>query len=380
MDLDRIEGTLGTTDVFVETKLDGFRLQVHWRRDSGDGELLKCFWRSGIDRTSDVADLLPALRLASGRAAAVAAEPTGAGRTTLRRAAVAGKRRTRPATRAPTGTRGCARRRARRGTGRADARWHEGGLVFSLAAAAAVVLDGELLVYDAGTAAGTYDELGNAPGIVGFGAIHWVKCGGYGKAPSNYSRADCRRHLFFKAFDVLHLDGVDVMHRPLSERRRSSRSAASSTCRATSRSTSCRRYDLRLQPRAVHDAFGGPNPAARRGEMVKHAAQPYVPCARSHTLKLKPEYVAGLGDVTLLVVGARFVDGPRRKVIVDGAPVAPQLAEFALGFLAPRRRLGQARVPLRLFDALPGRAHGGLRDRARAAPPRPEGGRLPPTR
>ena len=63
MDLDRIEGALGTTDVFVETKLDGFRLQVHWRRDSGDGELLKCFWRSGIDCTSDVADLLPALRL-----------------------------------------------------------------------------------------------------------------------------------------------------------------------------------------------------------------------------------------------------------------------------------------------------------------------------
>ena len=46
-----------------------------------------------------------------------------------------------------------------------------------------------------------------------------------------------------------------------------------------------------------------------------------------------------LGDVTLLVVGARFVDGPRRKVIVDGAPVALQLAEFALA--APRDGSGK---------------------------------------
>ena len=336
MDLDRIEGTLGTTDVFVETKLDGFRLQVHWRRDSGDGELLKCFWRSGIDCTSDVADLLPALRLAFGSEQQL--WPLNDGRThdfgdaRLLQAEEAD---------APGDARADRYTWLRKAAGearqgRADARWQEGGLA-SLGGPRprSVVLDGELLVYDeVGTAAGTYDELGNAPGIVGFGTIHWVKCGGYGKAPSNYSRADCRRHLFFKAFDVLHLDGVDVMHRPLAERRRILEERCFVDVPRYVERTSCRRYDLRLQPRAVHDAFAWAQSRGEEGLMVKSAAQPYVPCARSHTLKLKPEYVAGLGDVTLLVVGARFVDGPRRKVIVDGAPVAPQLAEFALA--APR--------------------------------------------
>ena len=138
-----------------------------------------------------------------------------------------------------------------------------------------VVLDGELLVYDeVGTPAGTYDELGNAPGIVGFGTIHWVKCGGYGKAPSNYSRADCRRHLFFKALDVLHLDGVDVMHRPLSERRRILEERCFVAVPRYVERTSCRRYDLRLQPRAVHDAFAWAQSRGEEGLMVKSAAQP----------------------------------------------------------------------------------------------------------
>jgi hypothetical protein len=52
---------LGTVDAFVETKYDGFRLQLHWEHGA-----MRCFYRSGVECTADVADLLPAVRLALG--------------------------------------------------------------------------------------------------------------------------------------------------------------------------------------------------------------------------------------------------------------------------------------------------------------------------
>jgi hypothetical protein len=48
--------------VLIETKWDGFRLQVHYDRSA---DQIRFFYRSGIDSTSDLApDLEPAMRMA----------------------------------------------------------------------------------------------------------------------------------------------------------------------------------------------------------------------------------------------------------------------------------------------------------------------------
>ena len=47
--------------------------------------------------------------------------------------------------------------------------------------------------------------------------------------------------------------------------------------------------------------------AQTEGLMLKALARPYVPNARTNVLKLKSEFIRGLGDsVTLTVVGARY--------------------------------------------------------------------------
>ena len=125
---------LGTVDAFVETKYDGFRLQLHWEHGA-----MRCFYRSGVECTADVADLLPAVRLALGGLSGDGDALRGERLTYVRRAW------------------------ERRGGGSAQ----PPRLVES------VILDGELLVYDEQeTKAGAYDELGAKAGIVvAFGMI-----------------------------------------------------------------------------------------------------------------------------------------------------------------------------------------------------------------
>lgn len=77
---------------------------------------------------------------------------------------------------------------------------------------------------------GVYDELGSGPGIVGFGTHFWISIhedadgvlGG-----GRYSRHDCRRHYMVKLFDILHLNGRDLVQEgvPLLERKALLRSA-----------------------------------------------------------------------------------------------------------------------------------------------------------
>ena len=83
-------------------------------------------------------------------------------------------------------------------------------------------------------------------------------------------------------------------------------------------------------------AMGGPLLPSR----LKAAHQPYAPNARSHSLKLKVEFIPGLGDsVTLLLLGART---PRR--LGGGARSGtPRIAAFvvalhALASLTPLAR------------------------------------------
>lgn len=78
---------------------------------------------------------------------------------------------------------------------------------------------GELLVYDeCETREGKYDELGTGRGISAFGTIFWLRTSEDG-SPSRYSRRDARRHYEVKVFDVLRYGDEDVLHRPFHERR-----------------------------------------------------------------------------------------------------------------------------------------------------------------
>lgn len=69
-------------------------------------------------------------------------------------------------------------------------------------------------------------------------------------------------------------------------------------------------------------------PMHTQGLMVKAASRPYVPNARTNVLKLKAEFIPGLGDsVTVLVVGARCA---RRVGSGSGATYVCELACAAL--------------------------------------------------
>ena len=209
--------------LYIETKYDGFRLQIHYERAT---DMLRFFYRSGIDCTRDVApDLAPAMRLAlaASRDDMPVAEADGS-----------------PAQpRFGWLAKAWAAAQERRG-GRAlvegegeGAHGHEHAVHGETPSAAAgrwrppesVIFDGELLVYDeASTPAGRYDELGSVPGVVGFGTHFWVSVGldQEGRmVGGRYSREDCRRHYMVKLFDILHLDGRDLVQEqtPLHERR-----------------------------------------------------------------------------------------------------------------------------------------------------------------
>ena len=288
-----VASELGTPRVYVETKYDGFRLQVHW-----SDERATFFYRSGINCTADVApDLLPALRLALGREQTLDGERY----SWLRRA------------------------------------WRDAGT----AAAAqrprvtSAIFDGELLVYDeAPTPAGFYDEIGSRPGVVGFGTAFWVKVkevlapGAGARVPVGglYSKRDCQRHYLLKVFDILSLDGRDLVQEgtPL-EARKALLASALTPVPNYVEPVECSLVDLEATPRAVSEAFELARAEGEEGLMLKAAHRPYVPNARAHTLKLKAEFIPGLGDtVTLFVVGGRM---PRA---VGRGGSAGSVCEFAL--------------------------------------------------
>ena len=99
---------------------------------------MRCFYRSGVECTADVADLLPAVGLALGGLSGDGDALQGERLTYVRRAW------------------------ERRG----------GNSAPPPRPVASVVLDGELLVYDEQeTKAGAYDELGAKAGIQAFGTI-----------------------------------------------------------------------------------------------------------------------------------------------------------------------------------------------------------------
>lgn len=170
-----------------------------------------------------------------------------------------------------------------------------------------VILDGELLVYDEqATGAGAYDELGSRPGIQAFGTVFWLRQSKQG-APSRYGRPDARRHLMLKVFDVLYLDGQQVMDRPLSERRALLESGRCFTPLAHYLELSeARRVELGAPDAPLQACFDAARRAGEEGVMVKAAHRPYVPNARTNALKLKAEFIPGLGDtLTLRLYGAR---------------------------------------------------------------------------
>jgi ATP-dependent DNA ligase len=76
-------------------------------------------------------------------------------------------------------------------------------------------------------------------------------------AGSSYSRADCRRHYLVKVFDVLHLNGNDLVHAsvPLLERKALLETAFRPIPKFVELAESTL-VDLHAQPAAILDAFG----------------------------------------------------------------------------------------------------------------------------
>ena len=137
---------------------------------------MRCFYRSGVECTADVGDLLPAVELALG----------GDPEQVLRRDATDEATRLRFTWLEKAWAKVTPEQRAAFTHNTAD-----------------LVLDGELLVYDESmTPKGLYDELGTRSGIAAFGTNFWVRQTADGK-PSGYSREDARRHYLVKVFDVL---------------------------------------------------------------------------------------------------------------------------------------------------------------------------------
>ena len=305
---ERLLFTKAETDrrVFVETKYDGFRLQIHYSRDHDD---MRFFYRSGIDSTEDIApDLEPAMRLSLGARPKQMIGPDGMPRERYTYLSPAWDRaqQARPAEWEPPQS---------------------------------IILDGELLVYDEGCSKpGLYDELGSTPGVVGFGTHFWITIGTRQDgepAGGRYSREDCRRHYLVKVFDLLHLNGRDMVSEavPLYERR-ALLEGALLTIPNYVEVIHSELVDLATTPDRVEKLFDASREAGAEGLMIKAACRSYVPNARTNVLKLKREHIAGLGDtVTLLVVGARYArrvgTGADSSLVCELAIAAPTAAATA---------------------------------------------------
>jgi len=271
---------------------------------------MRCFYRSGVECTNDVRDLLPAVRLAFGGDPAEVLCRSGDAATR--------KRYT----------------------------WLEKALARVTDAQREafvrtdVVLDGELLVYDeCETREGKYDELGTGRGISAFGTIFWLRTSEDG-SPSRYSRRDARRHYEVKVFDVLRYGDEDVLHRPFHERRALLESGRCFIALPHYLElTNAERVDLSAPERPLESAFKAARDAGEEGLMVKAADKPYAPNARNNVLKVKAEFIEGLGDtLTLLLLGARAPRWLGPAPVPDSKSVADspkgnrhRLVEFAIG-------------------------------------------------
>lgn len=290
--------------VYIETKYDGFRLQIHYDRTRQD---VRFYYRSGIDSTRDIApDLEPAMRLALGAPLKEKMlDNDGQPRDRFRWLYAAWARAQEAV---PPG-------------------WEP---------PESVVLDGELLVYDEqSTERGMYDEIGSRPGVVGFGTHFWVTVGkgeGDELAGGRYSRSDCRRHYMVQVFDLLQLNGRDLVQEgtPLWQRKELLKHAFVPIPNYVL-PIDAPLVDLERDPDALERRFEAARAAGDEGLMVKAACRPYVPNARTNVLKLKCEFISGLGDtVTLLVVGARYArkvgTGAAASLVCELAIAAPTAA------------------------------------------------------
>ena len=135
------------------------------------------------------------------------------------------------------------------------------------------------------TEPGRYDEIGSSEGVVGFGTHFWIKvhvdADGHA-AGTSYSRADCRRHYLVKVFDVLHLNGDDLVHAsvPLLERKALLETAFRPIPKFVELAESTL-VDLHAQPAAILDAFGKARADGLEGLMLKAACRPYGPLIAS---------------------------------------------------------------------------------------------------
>ena len=192
-------------------------------------------------------------------------------------------------------------------------------------------------------------------------------------SPSSYGRADARRHLMLKVFDVLYLNGEQVMVSqapapldpvpvcwllplllafllpllltalapvqdwPYHERRKLLEEGACFLPLPHYVEVSeARRVDLSSPgPSPLLAALGLARTQGEEGVMVKAAAACYGPNVRSNVLKCKVEFIEGLGDtVTLRLVGVRqprVLGGSGGDGSNGGSGGAIAIAEYVCG-------------------------------------------------
>lgn len=139
-----------------------------------------------------------------------------------------------------------------------------------------------------------------------------------------------------KLFDILHLNGRDLIQEgvPLLERKALLRSAYVRIPRFVEE-VDWSLVDLATQSDAISEHFEAARARGEEGLMIKAAARAYVPNARTNVVKLKTEFIPGLGDtVTLMVVGARYArrvgSGAGAALVCELACAAPCAKEVAV--------------------------------------------------
>ena len=184
-------------------------------------------------------------------------------------------------------------------------------------AARQCILDGELVVWDGRR--GRFEEFGQLRAL----ATATATAGTDADADADTDAVVGDRCLCYAVFDVLLVDGRVLLDRPLAER-----------CEVLARVVAPVPHALEVVPHRAADTLDAVARALdaavlrrEEGVMLKDLDSPYVPAARTDQwLKLKPDYIDGLGDdLDLVVVGGYYGEGRRGGTV----------SHFLLGVPAP---------------------------------------------
>lgn len=161
-----------------------------------------------------------------------------------------------------------------------------------------VILDGELIVYD--TVTNRFED---------FGKLKTLAVGTRPDAPAEAAAAVAGKQLCYVAFDILYVNERSCMDEPLVKRHE----LLSRCIKVTEHELEVVEWQRAVSTQQLVDALDQAIVQREEGLMVKNLNSPYVPDLRQDAwLKIKPEYLQGVGDhMDLLIVGGYFGVGRR---------------------------------------------------------------------